>query len=148
MNNQKNHPSLSSQIIKAHSLPWQETKFSGVYTKTLFFDHATGQLTALVKMDPGAHLPDHEHPLIEQTYVLEGYLEDLEGIDQGLRVGPDEFVWRPATSRHAVHTRDGCIMLAMFLIPNKFFEPTGDVLDMAGAIWDNTWGHILAKNIS
>ena len=45
-------------------------------------------------------LPDHEHVLIEQTYVLEGSLVDKAGPDAGLWVGPGEFVWRPAGSRH------------------------------------------------
>jgi anti-sigma factor ChrR (cupin superfamily) len=33
-------------------------------------DRASGLLTMLLKMAPGAKLPDHEHVLIEQTYVL------------------------------------------------------------------------------
>jgi len=46
-------------------------------------------------------LPDHEHVLIEQTYVLEGSLVDKEGPDAGIEVGAGEFVWRPAGSRQA-----------------------------------------------
>ena len=33
----------------------------------------------LMRMSPGAKLPDHEHVMIEQTYVLEGSLVCHEG---------------------------------------------------------------------
>jgi anti-sigma factor ChrR (cupin superfamily) len=39
-------------------------------------------------MDPGAGLPDHEHVLIEQTYMIEGRLVDQEGPDKGIEAGP------------------------------------------------------------
>jgi anti-sigma factor ChrR (cupin superfamily) len=35
--------------------------------------------TILFRMAPGAEVPLHEHTDIEQTYVMEGYLEDAEG---------------------------------------------------------------------
>jgi len=72
---------------------WDMTRFPGCATKTLFFDQDTGVLTALFKMEPGAVLPDHEHTLIEQTYVLEGSLVDKEGSDAGLEIGAGKFVW-------------------------------------------------------
>ena len=61
----------------------------------------------LMRMEPGAVLPDHEHVLIEQTYVLEGSLVDKEGPDAGTEVGPGEFVWRPAGSRHVAWSPKG-----------------------------------------
>ena len=36
-------------------------------------------MTQLLRMAPGATLPDHEHVLIEQTYVMEGSLVCGEG---------------------------------------------------------------------
>jgi hypothetical protein len=32
-------------------------------------------------------------------------------------------------------------MLAIFQVPNKFFEADGRVVDAAGQDWDETWGH-------
>jgi hypothetical protein len=46
----------------------------GCEAKTLLFDRATGLITALMRFQPGAVLPDHE-----ETYVLEGSLVDKEG---------------------------------------------------------------------
>ena len=99
----------------------------------------------LFKMAPGAVLPDHEHVLIEQTYVLDGSLVDKEGPDAGIEVGPGEFVWRPAGSRHTAWAPKGGTFIAMFQIPNKFFEQDGRVVDAAGKDWDQAWGSLLAK---
>ena len=37
------------------------------------------------------------------------------------------------------------IFIAMFQIPNKFFEQDGRVLDSTGKNWDEAWGSLLAK---
>jgi len=89
----------------------------------------SGLVTVLTRFAPGALLPDHEHVKIEQTYVLEGRLVDQDGPDAGLSVGPGEFVWRPAGSRHSAYAPEGGVMLAMFQLPNKFFERDGRVTD-------------------
>ena len=98
-------------------MPWEPTRFSGIETKTLLEDTESGLRTMLLRMAPGARLPDHEHVRIEQTYVLEGRLVDAEG---EARAG--DYVWRPAGSRHAVHAPDGALLLAFFLAPNRFHE--------------------------
>src|SRR5437763_16002973 len=134
---------LRSHHIRAAELAWQQTRFPGVEAKTLLLDRETGVVTALMRMAPGAVLPDHEHVRIEQTYVLEGKLVDKEGPDQGLEVGPGEFVWRPAGSRHVPWCPEGGLMLAMFQVPNKFYEPDGRVTDASGADWESAWGQCM-----
>jgi hypothetical protein len=32
-------------------------------------------------------------------------------------------------------------MLAIFQVPNKFFEKDGRVIDASGQDWDEAWGH-------
>lgn len=135
---------LASRLVQVGQLPWEKTKFAGVETKTLVIDKPSGLLTVLMRMAPGAILPDHQHALIEQTYVLEGRLVDLEGPDAGLSVGPGDFVWRPAGSRHAAWAPEGGLMLAIFQVPNRFFEPDGGVVDMLGQHWERTWGGAVA----
>ena len=100
-------------------MPWQKLRFPGCEMKTLLFDPKSGLATMLMKMEPGAVLPDHEHVLIEQTYVLEGSLVDKEGPDAGIEVGPGEFVWRPAGSRHVAWSPKGGTFIAMFQIPTS-----------------------------
>ncbi|HET7155965.1 MAG TPA: cupin domain-containing protein [Hyphomicrobiaceae bacterium] len=122
--NAKNHEglaALASRYVDVASLPWTPTRFKGVDMKLLMEDKETGLSTALVRFAPGATLPDHEHVELEQTFVLEGSLEDQEG---AATVG--NYVWRPAGSRHDAHAPNGCLALSFFLKPNKFFDtPAG-----------------------
>ena len=134
-----------SHHVRPQDLPWEKMRFPGCQTKTLLFEPKSGLATVLIKMEPGATLPDHEHVLIEQTYVLDGSLVDKEGPDAGLEVGPGEFVWRPAGSRHVAWCPNGGTMIANFQVPNKFFEKNGQVTDAGGKDWQSSWGHILSN---
>ena len=134
-------PPLASRFVDVPGLPWEATRFPGIETKTLLVDRESGVATLLMRMAPGAKLPDHEHVLIEQTYVLEGSLVCGEG---ECRAG--EFVWRPAGSRHdAWGGPQGGLMLAIFQIPNRFFEPDGRETDVTGADWDASWAKALFR---
>ena len=132
-------PSLASRFVDIAALPWEKTRFAGVEGKTLLADPETGLVTALMKFAPGARLPDHEHMRIEQTYVLEGSLVCGEG-----ECKAGDFVWRPAGSRHEAWAGPkGGLMLAMFQIPNKFFEADGRETDVNGQDWNATWSKAL-----
>ena len=134
-------PPLASRFVAVAALPWEKTRFPGIETKTLLIDRESGVATLLMKMAPGAKLPDHEHVLIEQTYVLEGSLVCGEG-----ECKAGEFVWRPAGSRHdAWGGPQGGLMLAMFQIPNRFYEPDGRETDVTGADWEASWGKALFR---
>jgi anti-sigma factor ChrR (cupin superfamily) len=134
-------PPLASRFVEVAALPWEKTRFPGIETKTLLIDRETGVATLLMKMAPGAKLPDHEHVLIEQTYVLEGSLVCGEG-----ECKAGEFVWRPAGSRHdASGGPQGGLMLAIFQIANRFYEPDGRETDVTGADWDANWSKALFR---
>jgi anti-sigma factor ChrR (cupin superfamily) len=130
-----------SHLVRPDGMEWQKTRFPGCEAKTLLFDRKTGLMTALMKFAPGAVLPDHEHVNIEQTYVLEGSLVDKEGPAQGIECKAGEFIWREEGSRHVAWCPQGGLMLAIFQVPNKFFEADGRVIDAAGEDWDASWGH-------
>ena len=130
-----------SHLVRPADVEWKKTRFPGCEVKPLLVDKESGVVTALMRFAPGAVLPDHEHVRIEQTYVIEGKLVDKEGAATGLSVGPGEFVWREAGSRHVAWTPEGGLMLAMFQVPNKFFERDGRVTDISGADWAAIWGH-------
>lgn len=136
--------SHQSHVARANDMPWQPIRYPGCFIKPLFVDREKGLLTVLLKMEPGATLPDHEHALVEQTYMLEGRLVDKEGPEAGLSVGPGEFVARPAGSRHSAWTPEGGLMVAIFQVPNKFFEKDGRVVDLMGEDWQARWGHVVA----
>jgi anti-sigma factor ChrR (cupin superfamily) len=133
--------SLASRFVDVERLPWEKTAYAGIEQKTLLFDRESGLVTALMRMAPGARLPDHEHVKIEQTYVLEGSLQCPEG---ECRAG--QFVWRPAGSRHEAWAGpQGGVFLAMFQIPNRFFQADGRETDFLGNDWAKSWGHALRK---
>ena len=142
--NAKNHtqlPPLASRFVAVAALPWEKTRFPGVEAKTLLADRQTGVVTSLMKFAPGAKLPDHEHVLIEQTYVLEGSLVCGEG---ECRAG--DYVWRPAGSRHEAWAGpQGGLMLAMFQVPNRFFEADGRETDVTGQDWNAAWSKALFR---
>jgi anti-sigma factor ChrR (cupin superfamily) len=135
-------PPLASRFVNVDGLAWEKSALHpGVETKTLLVDRAAGLLTMLLRMAPGARLPDHEHVQIEQTYVLEGTLVCGEGT---CRAG--EFVWRPAGSRHEAWAGpEGGLMLAMFVVPNRFFDSDGRTVDFLGQDWEKTWGAAHAR---
>jgi anti-sigma factor ChrR (cupin superfamily) len=141
----KDEVGTHSHVVRPVEMEWQKTRFSGCEVKPLLFDKETGLVTALMRFAPGAVLPDHEHVRIEQTYVLEGKLVDKEGPAAGLEVNAGEFVWREPGSRHVAWTPQGGLMLAMFQIPNKFYERDGRVTDLSGKDWDELWAHALTE---
>lgn len=106
---------LASRYVQVEALPWVPSKYPGVEMKVLMEDKESGLLTALFKWAPGSELPFHEHVEIEQTFVLEGSIEDEEG-----EVTAGNFVWRPAGSRHVARSRDGALLIGFFLKPNLF----------------------------
>ena len=109
-----NPPALRSTFVAASSMPWQPTDFDGIQMKILYKDDE-GRSTILFKMAPGAVVPLHEHTALEQTYVLEGTLEDHEGV-----CGPGQFCWRPAGNQHEAVAPKGALILGFFLKPNRF----------------------------
>jgi anti-sigma factor ChrR (cupin superfamily) len=110
----KNVPELASRYLDVPNMPWQKTEFAGIQIKVLYSDD-NGITTALFKLDPGAVVPLHEHTALEQTFVLEGTLEDHEGI-----CGPGQFVWRPAGNCHEAVAPNGALIIGFFLKPNRF----------------------------
>ena len=117
LKNQDQLKPLSSRYINVKDLPWETGRWEGIRSKTLMEDPERGLKTALIEWSPGASLPLHEHVDIEQSYVLEGSLCDEEG-----ECGPGEYVWRPIGNRHRAWSPNGCLLLAIFLKPNKNLE--------------------------
>lgn len=108
---------LSSRYVDVEALPWQPSGFPGITMKVLLEDKETGLMTGLFKFEPGARLPYHEHVEIEQSFLLEGTVEDHEGV---LTAG--NYVWRPGGNRHTAYSPNGAIALSIFLKPNRFLD--------------------------
>ena len=101
------YPGLFSKRAEEQG-EWQPTRFPGVLFKKLMFDQATGLITMLVKMEPGARVAKHTHGLTEQCLILEG---DLRYSDERVYRRGD-FTWAEAGSIDpALYTVEGNLLL-------------------------------------
>jgi anti-sigma factor ChrR (cupin superfamily) len=107
---------LASRFIETESVPWIETA-PGNKMKVIYHDPATGMLTILAKLEPGAGIPAHMHEDLEQTFVIEGSLLDDEG-----ECTAGNFVIRAKGSRHSPKAPNGCTMLVFFLKPTAVLK--------------------------
>lgn len=117
----KTEPTIGgSTYVRPQDLEWSKTQFDKVWIKTLYEDRSKGESTVLIKLEPGAHLPFHKHPELEQAYVLEGSMYDHDGV---CRTG--EYVWRKAGSFHENRSDTGAVILAVYRKQNIFINGTG-----------------------
>ena len=73
--------------------------------EVLYRDAAKGEMTVLLKWEPGASLPFHRHPEIEQSYVLEGSFYDH---GRHLPRRPSSCGAAPARCTRPIPTKDAC----------------------------------------
>lgn len=109
-----------SVYVDPNSMEWQKSQFDKIWTKVLYRDDADGAMTVLLKWEPGAVLPFHKHPEVEQSFVLEGSFYDHDGI---CRAG--EYVYRHPNSMHETRSDEGCVLLAVYRKPNVFANTAG-----------------------
>ena len=107
---------LVSRYVDVDGIPWIDLPFPGVQGKILLTDD-TGVRTALARMAPGSEIPYHEHTGLEQTFMLEGSLEDDDG-----ECSAGQFVWRLDGNRHTARSPKGCLMLVCFESPNVYLS--------------------------
>jgi anti-sigma factor ChrR (cupin superfamily) len=105
-----------SVYVDVSEIRWEPTNHADIETKLLYAD-PSGRQTMLVRMAPGAKLPDHRHVGVEQSFVLEGTLVDEDGA-----CAAGNFVWRRPGSVHTAWSPDGCVVLAIFERPNEFLS--------------------------
>ena len=109
-----------STYVNPAEIEWRPGQFEGIQIKVLYEDKDKGEMTCLLKWEPGATLPMHKHPEIEQSFVLEGSFYEHDGI---CRAG--EYVWRQPGSFHETHSDEGAVLLAVYRKPNVFQNTAG-----------------------
>jgi quercetin dioxygenase-like cupin family protein len=114
---QKPFDMLVSRFVNVEDLLWKPTPTKGIDMKVLMHHPESGLMTALVRWEPGAVIPRHEHVEIEQTYVLQGSILDEEG-----EVLAGNYVWRPRGHSHIASAPKGALVLSFFIKPNRFLE--------------------------
>jgi anti-sigma factor ChrR (cupin superfamily) len=76
-------PALRERVLKAARTParytvwsrdgeWMETPLAGIRVKVLAVDHGRSLATLLIRAEPGAVYPSHQHHAPEECYVLRG----------------------------------------------------------------------------
>ena len=108
-----------STYVKPQQLEWKKTQFDKVWLKVLYEDKEKGESTVLIKLEPGATLPYHRHPELEQAYVIEGSMYDHDGV-----CSAGEYVWRKAGSLHENRSDTGAVLLAVYRKQNIFINKT------------------------
>ena len=109
---------MREHVTRSNELQWnalveEGVRTEGLYVKVLRFDKEQQRPpTFLLKFDPGASNPNHNHPGGEEVYVLEG--EVRFGATQ-LHAG--DYLYTPPNATHSVYSRTGCVML--FMVPEE-----------------------------
>lgn len=90
---------------------WQDLAVPGVTMRVLRRDEATGAMTVLTRIAPGASIPAHSHTKADESvFVVEG-----DFIEDGEEYGPGSFFFGRAGTPHGPHrTTGGCTVLTHF----------------------------------
>jgi quercetin dioxygenase-like cupin family protein len=95
----------------ADAIEWVSLDFPGVSIGVLHADPATGAMSVLTRLAPGAVIPAHHHTRADETvYVLEG-----DFVEDGQQHGPGSFFAAKAGISHGPHSSvNGCVVLTTF----------------------------------
>jgi anti-sigma factor ChrR (cupin superfamily) len=105
-----------STYIKPVQMDWKPTRFEKISIKVLYEDTEKGEMTCLLKLEPGAYVPFHRHPEVEQSFVLEGSVEDHDGVATA-----GDYIWRKPGSQHDNRSPNGAVLLAVYRKPNIYY---------------------------
>jgi quercetin dioxygenase-like cupin family protein len=112
-----NNTAIANYIVR-NSAEWQPliengTHYKGIFVKSLHFDEEKNRSTTiLLKFEPNATYPYHNHPAGEEIYVLSG-----EAILENETLKEGDYLYTPPGFKHSVTTQKGCIML--FVVPEE-----------------------------
>jgi quercetin dioxygenase-like cupin family protein len=98
-----------SQVVGLRAAPAHELA-PGVSMRPLF---GSGVMLNLIEFEPGARVPEHEHPHEQLGYVLEGDLVlAIAGEERRLR--PGDAYALPGGVPHGAWSVEGCLVLDIF----------------------------------
>ena len=98
-------------LVRSDEGRWQFSA-PGVSKKVLRNDKTTGESALLLRFDPGATYPLHNHPGSEEIYALEGDLKI-----GGRELGPGDYLYTPPEGKHAVSSKNGCVVFIRLAKP-------------------------------
>ena len=94
-------------FVDSRFLEWMPSPSGTVWRKRLHRvgPIESGQVTTVVRYDPGASFPTHDHPEGEEILVLDGVFSDEHG---DWHAG--SYLLNPEGFRHAPFSRSGCLL--------------------------------------
>ncbi|WP_413701914.1 cupin domain-containing protein [Psychromonas sp. KJ10-10] len=100
-------------VIDSNHLEWVNSPSQGVLRKPLArSDLQVGHVTSIVSYAPGSSFTQHNHPLGEEIFVLEGVFSDERG-----DYPKGSYLRNPPGSKHSPFSREGCVI---FVKLNQF----------------------------
>ena len=95
-------------IVQSQHQEWVQSPSKQVLRKRfhLVGEAESGQVTSLVRYQPGAHFSQHDHPEGEEILVLEGVFSDAQG-----DWPHGSWLLNPEGFSHAPYSADGCLLL-------------------------------------
>jgi quercetin dioxygenase-like cupin family protein len=109
---------INNYIVRNIQKEWQPLiekgiHYEGISVIPLHYDEAKDRSTTiLLKFEPGATYPYHNHPGGEEIFVLCG-----EAILENITLLKGDYLYTPENFKHSVTTKTGCTML--FVVPEE-----------------------------
>jgi quercetin dioxygenase-like cupin family protein len=109
---------IKNYIKRKNDRKWQPlvengTEYNGISVISLKYDEAKQRSTTiLLKFEPGATYPYHNHPGGEEIFVLSG-----EAILENVILSEGDYLYTPVNFKHSVTSKTGCTML--FVVPEE-----------------------------
>ena len=97
----------------------------------------SGQVTSLVRYEPGARFPGHDHPSGEEILVLEGVFSDEHGDWPA-----GTYLLNPEGFHHSPFSSEGC---TLFVKLRQY--PGTDRIHVAMQSNDEPWAHSVRKSV-
>lgn len=111
-------PNINDHIVRNQQKAWQPLIEKGVHYKGIsvislnYNEEKKRSTTILLKFEPGAAYPYHNHPGGEEIFMLEG-----EAVIEQVTLSQGDYLYTPPGFKHSVTTKTGCTML--FVIPEE-----------------------------
>jgi anti-sigma factor ChrR (cupin superfamily) len=104
-------------VVRAGEGRWKQLG-PGVSACRLYLNRERGEITSLLRLEPGATYAPHRHSAPEQCYVLEG--DVFDGANR-FHAGDYECS-EPGTVHHLQSTEKGCLLLIISSIHDEMVE--------------------------
>ena len=109
-----------STYLRPDKMEWKPTQFEKTWIKVLYEDKTKGEMTCLIKLEPGDTCRFTSIPSSSRRLYSRASMYDHDGT---CRAG--EFVWRKPNSFHENHSDEGALIFAVYRKPNIYHHSVG-----------------------